>query len=106
MSEFTQERRLEEAEDAKSGKVLLRGRYWSFTNIQWARAEPDVGIMSDYVEGFDLEDDQGVRWDWDKDQLTAQEEDLVNSALASLPSSEESYEDPRDDTDSGCDFCG
>lgn len=65
--------------------VTLRGKQWEVTNIEWAGAEPDVGIMSDYVDSFDLKDvETGTSWDWDKDQLTNEEDKLVNAALSNL----------------------
>lgn len=66
------------------GRVLLRGKLWTFTDVKWCGAEPDVGIMSAYPEGFDLEDADGNLWDWDKDQLTEAEDKVVNEALCML----------------------
>lgn len=66
------------------GSVLLRGKVWEIVNIAWCGAEPDVGIMSDYVDSYDLEDDDGNRWDWDKEQLTSAEEKAVDEVLYKL----------------------
>lgn len=64
--------------------VLLRGKLWEFDNVTWCGAEPDVGIMSDYVDSFDLQDTDGNLWDWDKEQLTDEEDKAVNEALCKL----------------------
>jgi hypothetical protein len=64
--------------------VTLRGKSWDIVDVAWCRAEPDVGIMSDYVDGYDLEDADGNRWDWDRDQLTAEEEQVIDKALGDL----------------------
>lgn len=77
------------------GRVLLRGKLWTFTDVKWCGAEPDVGIMSAYPEGFDLEDADGNLWDWDKDQLTDEEDKVVNTALSLLvhePDAQGDYE--------------
>lgn len=66
------------------GRVLLRGKLWAFTNVKWCPAEPDVGIMSDYPDSFDLEDADGNLWDWNKDQLTDEEDKVVTAALSGL----------------------
>lgn len=66
------------------GRVLLRGKLWEFVDVKWCGAEPDVGIMSDYVDSFDLQDADGNLWDWDKEQLTEAEDKVVNDALCIL----------------------
>ena len=63
------------------GRIILRGKFWTFTNVKWNRAEPDVGIMSDYPDSFDLEDEHGNLWDWSKEQLTDEEDKVVNECL-------------------------
>lgn len=66
------------------GSVLLRGRVWEIVNVTWEGADRSVGIMSDYVDSYDLEDDDGNRWNWDKDQLTSDEEKAVDAVLCKL----------------------
>jgi hypothetical protein len=64
--------------------IELRGKPWDFIDVVWRAAEPDVGIMSEWVDGYDLEDEDGNRWDWAKDQLTDDEAKYVDAELAKL----------------------
>lgn len=75
------------------GHVLLRGKVWEITNVAWCGADRSVGIMSDYVDEYDLEDADGNRWDWDKDHLTEAEDKAVNDVLCTL---ERDYDEPED----------
>jgi len=70
--------------DQAPGQVRLRGKIWTICNVSWCAAEPDVGIMSDYVDEFDLSDEDGNQWDWDTDQLTKEEDGIVNDSLSQL----------------------
>lgn len=69
--------------------VQLRGKEWEIINVEMAGAEPDIGIMSAYVEGYDLQDPNGNLWDWDKEQLTAEEEKAVDLVLNQLVDDDE-----------------
>lgn len=69
--------------------VQLRGKEWEIVNVEMVGAEPDVGIMSAYVEGYDLQDADGNLWDWYKEQLTSQEEKVVDLALNQLVEDDE-----------------
>lgn len=66
------------------GSVLLRGKVWEIVNVVWCGADWSAGITSDYVDGYDLEDDEGKHWDWDKEQLTVEEEKAVDAVLVKL----------------------
>ena len=69
---------------AGDGEVILRGKVWEFVDIRWCGADPDVGLMSDYVDTFDLRDAEGNMWDWDKDQPTEAENKILDEALCKL----------------------
>lgn len=69
--------------------VQLRGKEWEIINVEMAGAEPDIGIMSAYVEGYDLQDADGNLWDWGKEQLTAEEEKAVDLVLNQLVDDDE-----------------
>lgn len=80
---------------ADPGRVLLRGKLWEFVDVTWCGAEPDVGIMSNFVDSFNLQDADGNLWDWDRDQLTEAEDKVVNMALGLLvhePDAQGDYE--------------
>jgi len=66
------------------GTIMLRGKLWWFCELLWCSADPDNGIMSEYVDGYNLHTFDGEFWDWGKDQLTEEEERLVNAALSKL----------------------
>lgn len=59
-------------------KINLRGVLWAITDISICPAEPDVGIMSAYPEGWRLVDDQGKEADWEP---TEEEIDLINNEV-------------------------
>lgn len=83
---------------ADPGRVLLRGKIWEIVDVKWNPSEPDVGIMSEYVGEFDLQDAEGIRWDWQSTQLTDAEDEVVNAALCKLD-----YEPPEPpDPDGEC----
>ena len=78
---------------APAGHVVLRGKVWEIVDVVWCGPDRSVGIMSDYVDEYNLEDENGARWDWDKDQLTEEEDKLVNEVLCKL---ERDYDEPED----------
>jgi hypothetical protein len=59
-------------------KVNLRDQEVLVTNVAIAGPDRDVGIMSCYVDNFDLTDTNGNVLDW---LLTDQESDIVYMAI-------------------------
>lgn len=74
------------------GRVVLRGKLWTVTNVTWHGADRSAGILSDYVDEFDLEDADGNLWNWDTDQLTDEEDKAVNECLSGLVREYDDYE--------------
>lgn len=58
--------------------ITLRDQEVLITEIHVCAAEPDVGLMSSYCDGFKLTDAEGKDLDW---ELTSQEDDIVMSAI-------------------------
>lgn len=61
-----------------STEVILRGREITIDEIVVYPAEPDVGIMSSYADGYVLKDEDGNELDW---TLTKEEQDAIDNAI-------------------------
>lgn len=71
--------------------VNLRGQEVEITHFNIARAEPDVGLMSDYLDDWELADENGEILEW---ELTEEESDVVSQAIHDyLNNSEEDFDD-------------
>ena len=72
--------------------VTLRGKVWTVENIVWNGAEPDVGIMSSYVDTYDLVDEGGNVWDWNTEVMTPEEEKAVDAVISNMVQEYDDYE--------------
>lgn len=59
--------------------ITLRDQEVIITEISICAAEPDVGIMSSYCDGYKLTDAEGKDLDW---ELTTEEDDQITAAIA------------------------
>lgn len=48
-------------------QMELRGQQVIIFDIQWESAEPDIGIMTPYLGGWNIKDLQGNILEWDMD---------------------------------------
>lgn len=69
-------------------QLELRGQVVDVGGIEWGSAEPDVGIMNDYVESFKLFSASGEELDW---SLSDEETEKVYDAIG--PRDEGEYDD-------------
>lgn len=60
--------------------IELRGQQVTITDIDIGAADRSVGIMSEYVEGYVLQDAAGNELDW-YDSLTKEEKDAIDNAI-------------------------
>jgi hypothetical protein len=72
-------------------EIELREQIVVLDDIKISPAEPDVGIMGSYIDGYSIKDIHGVPLDWD---LTKEEEELVSDKLQVAI---DSYDEPDDD---------
>lgn len=76
--------------------VTLREKEYTIVDVSIGRAEPDVGIMSDYIDDFGLKNDKGEEVDITAMALTSAEEDQITEAIYNaLRSYDEDY--PEDE---------
>ncbi len=62
-------------------KVELRGKTWTISDVLIHPSDGSVGIMSAFAESFELTDENGVKWEWNADDLTDAEYQKIDEVV-------------------------